>query len=202
MAHKKWHLIPSVCWPRPKEEKKKSTKPCIIENLCDQEAFEAYEPAFREAGVVIPLAESKQISFPLSAEEVVSLKAGLRYVWCDGYESAEWKARDCKYLGIRITDSFVLHETVVVDWFAFVFQYREKCHSRKITLDELRLVDIVWDEVSAMRVKAEDMPLPDFPFFWIQEPEDRYYVHAKRDGSLHHRYREDIAVSLTAVTND
>ncbi len=184
--------------------------PCILsaeihKRKSEYEIMEIYKPAFREAGVVIPLAEPKQISFPLSAEEVASLKAGLRYVWCDGYESAEWKARDCKYLGIRITDSFILHETVIYTWEDCYHRWVKRCRARLLHREEIMLLDLVWNEVSAMRVKAWDAPLPNNSRFWIQKdcPQGTWgRDHVNRKGDLLRRDTETFARLLMAVTND
>lgn len=181
---------------------KKSTKPCILYGFYGKAALNAYEPAFREPGVIIPLAEPKPVPFPLTKEDIAKLKAGLRYVWCDGFEATEWQPRNCKYLGIRITDSFVLHETLISPEWGHTRQWVEKCRARRITIDEVRLVLALENEISAMRVEAEDVPLPGDSRFWIQTPEDCHFVHAGRDGKLHHRNSEDSAALLLAVTND
>lgn len=191
---------------KPSKPKPKSTKPCILtEEQCSgkgtSDIIKIYEPAFKEEGVHIPLAEPQPVHFPLSDEEKARLKAGLRYVWCDGFEAAEWRPRGCKYLGIRITDSFVLHETIVTTWEAFVNPWQEKCKARRITLDELRLLDAVWDEVSEMRIKAGDVALKSRYRFWFQEDEGQYFVLATRKGKVDHRYTEESAHLLMAVIN-
>lgn len=185
--------------PQKQPKPKKSTKPCIYKGLGGSFRLEKYEPALRELGVSIPLASPEPISFPLSEEKIAELKAGLRYVWCDGFESAEWQPRDCKYLGIRITDSFVLHETVMYEWNEWLNQWLRKCRSREITVDELRLVVAVWDQINAMRIQAEDLPLPDEDRFWVQTQD---YYNADKEGNLHFHDSEDYALLLMAVTNN
>jgi len=184
--------------------------PCIIPKemstrMSETEIIEIYKPAFRQAGVVIPLAEPKPVQFPLSEEEIQKLKAGLRYVWCDGYEASEWCVRDCKYLGIRITDSFILHETVVFTWEDAYHRWVKKCRARLLRREEIMLLNLVWDEVSAMRVKAWDVPLPKRHRFWIQKDysENKYGKdHATCFGQLLSRDTETHASLLMAVTND
>ncbi len=104
--------------------------------------------------------------------EVRNLQKSLRYVWCDGYESATWEMRNCRYLGIRLTKDFILHEAV---WPAFVCgdhieSIINKCHARLITQREFLLLSYVWQEISEMRVIAGDTPLPaGEKWFWYMD---------------------------------
>jgi len=189
-----------------------STKPCILskEQTCgmlESQIVEIYQPALIQEGVHIPLAEAKPVNFPLSEQEIAKLKQKLCYVWCDGYESKIWRPRNCKYLGIRISDSFILHETLLSStWEWGVYLFKKRCQARKLSLDELRLLDLVWDEVSAMRVTAEDVPLPkDKKIFWIQAtPRGNSILAddwADRSGKLYSRPSEGYATLLLAVRN-
>ena len=184
--------------------------PCILpaemhKRKSEYEIIEIYEPAFREPEVIIPLAESKPISFPLSDEDVAKLKSNLRDVWCDGYESAKWMIRDCKYLGIRITDSFILHETVIYTWEDCYHLWVKRCRARLLRREEIMLLDFVWNEVSAMREKAWDVPLPKDYRFWIQKdcPRGEWgRDQVNRQGDILRRDTETFARLLMAVTND
>ena len=186
-----------------------STKPCILTKeqtagMLTNEVVKIYEPALIAPNVVIPLKEPQEISFPLSENEIKELKKNLRYVWCDGYEAKDWTFRNCKYLGIRISDSFILHETLChAEWEYGVSLFRQKCHARLLFCDELRLLDLVWDEVSAMRVVAEDTPLPyDAKVFWVQEcKDDACKDWADRNGKYYSRPSEGCATLLFAVMN-
>lgn len=147
-----------------------------IVRLSLKDRLQHYEPAYTDPGVVIPLAEPSPVVLPTNDEELTRLRQGLRYVWCDGYEDRWWKERSCKYLGIRISDSFILHESmcstiylsVDIDYFV------NKCVARKLKFDELRLLSLVWDEVSTMRQTAEDCALPDKDRaqFWLESEND------------------------------
>lgn len=187
-------------------------KPCILSKRqtagmrLDSEIAEIYEPALVNSGVKIPLSEPQVYDFPLSAKEIAELKIGLRYVWCDGYESEVWAPRHCKYLGIRLSESFILHETYVQStWSHGVALFKQKCHARKLSLDEFKLLNLVWDTVSYMRLRAEDAPLPKRATrFWIQ-PADakRYWADdwADRYGNTYSHPTEASACLLLAVQN-
>ncbi len=194
---KKERKLQQSSQPTPETKLPKSTKPCIYSGPGGSWRLEKYEPAFRNPGVIIPLAVPQPVSFPLSEKDIDKLRAGLRYVWCDGFEAAEWQPRDCKYLGIRITDSFVLHETVMFEWSEWLRQWEAKCHARRLTVDELLLFVAVWPEINAMRVMAEDLPVPNENRFWVKG----YDCLADRQGNFHLRASEEFAVLLMAVTN-
>ncbi len=188
---------------------KKDNKPCIMtlaqtRGLSESEIIKQYKPALIHSKVHIPLEIPEAIKFPLSTEEINTIKNNLRYVWCDGYEDTKWMPRQCKYLGIRLSKSFILHETVCDStWQWGVHLLTKKCKARRIKLDELRLLDLVWDEVSNMRVKAEDAPLPTETTFWIEKVniKNSQYDWANRKGDIYQHPTEGRACLLLAVQN-
>jgi len=89
------------------------------------------------------------------------LQEKLRYVWCDGFESRDWQERSCKYLGIRLTDNFILHESLSENAYGeYAIKFAQKCRARKLWHSEFLLLRKVWNTVSQMRVSAHDTPLP------------------------------------------
>lgn len=174
-------IIGCICWTAyPPKHKEKlldyhdPNKPFFFtENekkiLSVADRFELYRPALRKNRTYIEIAPPEPINFPLPAEEIIRLKQGLRYVWCDGYTSKTYEQRKCRYLGIRVTNSFILHETLLGrGTYEEACKIRQKSRARNISLDELRLLDLLWSDISAMRELAEDCPLYNVSNFWIQ----------------------------------
>lgn len=188
---------------------KNKYKPCILtkkqtDGLLTSEIIEMYEPAIKNPGVIIPLVETRAMKTLISIEDTAKLKQSLRYVWCDGFESAVWEPRNCKYLGIRLTDGLILHESKDYTWGEYIIKFRDKCQARFLQKHELMLLNLVWDEVSSMRKKAEDVPLPTVQApYWIETPENKMYRYnfASRSGELLSHSTESYAHLLLAVIN-
>lgn len=171
-----------------------------LRTIPSEKRLELWQPALAlpdariEARITLP----GTIHFPLTDEEREKLRANLRYVWCDGYESSEWQLRDCKYLGIRLTRDFIVHETVSESvWDHTLCQIRIKSQARRVTVDELRLLNEVWNEVNKMRLKAEDCPLPKGYYFWVLT--DDFEDWASRSGKLYSHPSEGFASLVMAV---
>lgn len=176
--------------------------PCIptkeeTRGMSERDVLKIYEPALPYPDVHIALSDPKNIKLPTTDEEKEALKKGLKYVWCDGYESETWQERECKYLGIRITDSFILHETIITKtWSDCVRLWREKCKARYLLWEEIMLLNYVWQEVSNMRETAHDVPLIDSVRYWYDN-DDFYFMN--RQGEKIYRHTEDTGVLMMAV---
>lgn len=184
----------------------KSTKPCILtpeqtQGKTISEIVDMYEPAMINFGTYIPLKRHLYIYFPLSEITIAMIKNNLRFVWCDGFESKQWTERNCKYLGIRISESLVLHETASASLCSCgVELLRAKCHARLLSIDELKLLSFCWKEISDMRQMAGDTPLPpNMKTFWVERCGKR--VLSDKYGITYLQNDNTEAAMLLAVTN-
>ena len=181
--------------------------PCVLtkedtRDLSEREVVKIYSPALVNEGVVIKLSPKKSVPKIKTPEALQKLKMGLKYVWCDGFESSVWQDRKCKYLGIRITESFILHESMIKNtWDDTVTLWLNKCQGRYLTYDEFMLLTKVWDEVSQMRETAHDTPLFDYWAYWFDEKGSGYSgdKFVNKDGKVFHHSTEAIACLLMAV---
>ena len=179
--------------------------PCILtadgtRGMSESDTLKIYEPALPYPDVHIALSDTKNIKFPTTDEEKEAPKKGLKYVWCDGYESKTWQERECKYLGIRINNSFILHETIIPStWSGYVRLWIEKCKARYLLWEEIMLLNYVWQEVSNMRKKAHDVPLIDSTRYWYDNDSRFFYYFMNRQGEKIYRHTEDTGVLMMAV---
>ena len=181
--------------------------PCILteadtRGLRERDVVKIYSPALVDEGVVIRLSQKKSVPKIKTPEALQKLKMGLRYVWCDGFESKEWQDRRCKYLGIRLTESLILHESMIKNtWDDTVMLWLNKCQARFLTYDEFMLVTKVWDEISYMRKKAHDTKLYESWAYWFDEKAsgcigDKF---VNKEGKVFHHSTESTACLLMAV---
>ncbi len=121
-------------------------------------------PAYKYPGITIPLEPfvTDSETFPTELQ-IEQIKSQLAYVWCDGYESKVWKKRHCRCLGIRVTPSFILHETIGTGPWCLYDAERLicKCHARLLTVFEFRIVLALWNEISEMRCASGDYPFEE-----------------------------------------
>lgn len=195
-----------------KVSKKKSDRPCVLtreqtNGLLERDVLKMYEPALKHEGVKINLVENERLDLPTTVSAIANRMNNLGYVWCDGYEAQDWEERNCKYLGIRITPGFVLHETLVRQtWEEYICQWCDKCQARFLTREELVLLGMLWSEVSNMRKVAGDTPLPPqnaVDPYWIKCPEDKLQPHkfCTLKGEIRQKHTESEACLLLAVVN-
>ena len=181
--------------------------PCILteadtRGLRERDVVKIYSPALVDEGVVIRLSQKKSVPKIKTPEALQKLKMGLRYVWCDGFESKEWQDRRCKYLGIRLTESLILHESMIKStWDDTVMLWLNKCQARFLTYDEFMLVTKVWDEISYMRKKAHDTKLHESWAYWFDEKASGYIgdQFVNKEGKVFHHSTESTACLLMAV---
>ncbi len=201
-------LFPQRGWLKNADENDKYAqfRPCVLskektKHMFDADIIKIYEPAVPYADAKIALASRESIKYPLNKQEIAELKKGLKWVWCDGFESDTWQDRECKYLGIRITDSFILHETVVPStWADSVWRWRNLCQARYLLWEELMVLNYVWQEVNEMRRTAHDVLLPNNTGYWYDtEARGETFRHMNRQGEVWRRDTEDYASLLLAV---
>ena len=128
--------------------------PCILSDFyvsefihSEEDHIKAYEPTF-------PLPEAKiALSSPKKPPKVA--REDLRIVWCDGAETLGWENRPYQYLGIRIHQGLILHETFVPQVYGkYIQAWCDRCGARMLTLEELKLVLTLKHQINSMR---EDM---------------------------------------------
>lgn len=175
-----------------------------IQNALQSQMIEEKDPPLQYPDASIKISRHRSVYVPVTYADVERQRNALRYVWCDGFESPVWQQRRCRCLGIRLADSFILHETVVQDTIAeFLGYWCTKCHSRILKKDEFLLLNSVWNEVSAMRVKAGDLPLPDKVVYWVfnqnGEDETQKYCCLARKKREVFQENQSSACLLTAV---
>ena len=116
------------------------------------------------------------------SERLNEIKQNLAYVWADGYESKTWKKRHCKYLGIRLTPSLILHEMIGTGRghdLANAKKLAAVCKTRFLTTEEFREVLYCWDKLSEMRLTAGDFPL-EKAHTWVYTGEDAEQADSNR----------------------
>ena len=185
----------------------------IFRWLGSKNGFRYDAPAYKYPGITIPLEPfvTDFETFPTELQ-IEQIKSQLAYVWCDGYESKSWEKRPCRYLGIRITPSFILHETIGTGPWCLHDAERlvRKCRARLLTAFEFRVVLALWDEISEMRCAAGDYPLEeDAVSVWILYQRfcpignaDEYWRCLMNGKLTHFSDFDDPAGVLLAVVND
>ncbi len=134
------------------------------------------KPVFVYPNVKIDLVPDEHVYDGLTKHErLEKIKQNLAYVWADGYESKKWEKRNVPYLGIRLTPSFVLHETIGYGHSWNLAEARclaRKCKARLLTGNEYQEVVHCWFKISEMRKLAGDFPLEEY-LTWIYEDKNK-----------------------------
>ena len=119
----------------------------------------SYRPAKKCADAQIKLNDAF-IHLPQSTTEKWLKIDDFHIVWCDGAETQSWENRPFSYLGIRLTESLILHESYVPSTVGKnIEDWCRHCDARMLSLDELKLVLLYKTEINNLREEMCDTVL-------------------------------------------
>ena len=104
-----------------------------------------------------------------------------RYVYENGCESRDFLPQNGRIIGYRISPSLVIHSRVIENLKSSeIFLYQERLGGSLLTIDqEIRDLRSAWNDISYLRIKSGDTPLPE-EHFWVSHKGVAVVTHCRK----------------------